>query len=81
MYWDARFPRLLDNEQMAALHCSGRSRLLAIADITADPHGGIEFSNDKTKINQPFLVYHPLTGEDVFEYVWLVVALLLWDPQ
>ena len=52
---------------MKELHQSGRSRLLAIADISADPYGSIQFTRECTQIDRPFLVHNPVTGEQVQE--------------
>jgi hypothetical protein len=38
MYWESRFPRILTTEQIKELSLSKRSRLVGIADITADPN-------------------------------------------
>ena len=66
IYWEARFPRLLTNDQMRDLHNSKKSRLLAIADISADICGSVEFTRVITKIDRPFTVYDP--NRDDFEY-------------
>ena len=57
------FPRIL--QQMKHLHNS-KSRLLAIADISADMYGSIEFTRFATKIDKPFVVYNP--NKDIFSY-------------
>ena len=50
---------------MKHLHNS-KSRLLAIADISADMYGSIEFTRFATKIDKPFVVYNP--NKDIFSY-------------
>eukprot|EP01134_Creolimax_fragrantissima_P007426 CFRG7426T1 len=62
MYWEAQYSRILTTSQMKELCVSGRSRLLALADITADPGGSIEFMSDCTTIDDPFFVYNAATG-------------------
>lgn len=37
IYWERRFPRLLTKDQLSRMLAEGRSRLLAVADISADP--------------------------------------------
>ena len=62
MYWDSRFPRLVTNEQAMALEQAGRLRLLGVADITCDMGGSVEFSDESTHIETPFLVRNLQTG-------------------
>ena len=45
-----------------------QARLLAIADISADPHGSVEFTRVCTKIDRPFLVYNPVDATEAYEY-------------
>ncbi|CAF5079822.1 unnamed protein product, partial [Rotaria sp. Silwood1] len=40
-------------------------RLLAICDVTADKGGSIEFVQDTTSIDHPFLLYNPKTDTSV----------------
>eukprot|EP00043_Microstomoeca_roanoka_P028424 m.17948 g.17948 ORF g.17948 m.17948 type:complete len:899 (+) comp8398_c0_seq1:257-2953(+) len=75
MYWDARYPRLLTCQQMKELHNSGMSRLLAIADISADPYGSIEFTRVCTTIDRPFEVYNPNTDKSIHD--WEAEGVLL----
>ena len=51
---------------MKALHGNKASRLLAIADISADFNGSIEFTRFATKIDKPFVVYNP--NKDTYSY-------------
>jgi len=56
MYWDARYPRLLTAEHMAALAAlapEGRPRLRAIADVACDLGGGLAFATRATTPDQP----------------------------
>ena len=66
MYWDARFPRLITCEQMRDLQ-NNNSRLISIADISADPYGSIEFTRTCTTIDRPFLVYDPIEDKETYE--------------
>jgi alpha-aminoadipic semialdehyde synthase len=54
MYWDARFPRLLTTEQMGKLSANGRPTLRAIADITCDLGGSLEFCEESTNFENPY---------------------------
>ncbi len=56
MYWDARFPRLITNDQMAQLTMERRSRLIGISDISCDVQGGVEFLTHSTTIEKPFFM-------------------------
>ncbi|EDQ90158.1 uncharacterized protein MONBRDRAFT_16322, partial [Monosiga brevicollis MX1] len=75
MYWEERFPRLITDEQALDLYRNPENRLLAIADISADPYGSISFTRECTKIDKPFLVHNPETDEQV--YSWEADGLLL----
>lgn len=59
IYWDHRFPRLLTAEQ---LKDSPTRNLAAIADISCDIGGSIQFLEKATTIDDPFVVYNPSSG-------------------
>ena len=59
LYWDHRYPRLLTKSQLRQLAIEGRSRLLAISDISCDVEGSLEFLSQATEIEKPFLNYRP----------------------
>ena len=64
---------------MKVLH-NQRSRLLAIADISADFCGSIEFTRFATKIDKPFVVYNPNTDSYAYEFVSIyhvIIELIL----
>jgi alpha-aminoadipic semialdehyde synthase len=61
MYWDDRYPRLLTNDKMNELCKIGRSRLLALGDITCDPNGGVEFFSEDTPINDAYYYFDPIS--------------------
>ncbi|KAJ6382056.1 hypothetical protein OIU77_030665 [Salix suchowensis] len=65
MYWEKRFPRLLSNQQLQDLTRKG-CPLIGIADITCDIGGSLEFINQTTSIDSPFLRYDPLN--DSYHY-------------
>jgi alpha-aminoadipic semialdehyde synthase len=58
-YWDARYPRLLTNKQIASIRKGGNKNLRMVADITCDPHGSVEFMSHCTPIERPFFSYNP----------------------
>ncbi|KAF9680334.1 hypothetical protein SADUNF_Sadunf06G0110300 [Salix dunnii] len=57
MYWEKRFPRLLSNQQLQDLKRKG-CPLIGVADITCDIGGSLEFINQTTSIDSPFLRYY-----------------------
>ncbi|EFA79152.1 aminoadipic semialdehyde synthase [Heterostelium album PN500] len=63
MYWDAKFPRLITIRQMEELVETGNSRLVGVADISADINGSLEFLMKTTSIDSPLFVYDPKTQE------------------
>ncbi|XP_023531703.1 alpha-aminoadipic semialdehyde synthase-like isoform X1 [Cucurbita pepo subsp. pepo] len=58
MYWEGRFPRLLNTMQFQDLMKSG-CPLVGISDITCDVGGSIEFINQTTSLDSPFFRYDP----------------------
>ncbi|KAL3698775.1 hypothetical protein R1sor_012851 [Riccia sorocarpa] len=67
MYWESRFPRLLDKDQLRDLLGSSKrtngqrkaARFLGVADITCDIGGSIECLHQATCIEHPFFRYDP----------------------
>ena len=57
MYWDRRYPKLLTNDQLAAIRAGGNERLLAVADITCDIDGAVEALTRSTSVEDPFFLY------------------------
>lgn len=62
MYWDARFPRLFDHEDLHRHVVSGHDRLLGVCDITCDADGSVP-TRQFTSIEQPFFVFNALTEQ------------------
>lgn len=54
MYWEKRFPRLLTSMQLQDLIKKG-CPLIGIADITCDIGGSLEFVQQSTSIDSPFI--------------------------
>jgi alpha-aminoadipic semialdehyde synthase len=57
LYWDQRYPRLLTSQQAEHLARSRRSRLIGLADLSADRGGSVEFMQRLTTIDHPYYVY------------------------
>lgn len=62
-YWDERFDRMITNQQLKNLVEKNESRLLAVADISCDPQGSLEFLTKTTSIDSPLFVYDPRSRE------------------
>lgn len=60
-YWDAKFPRMVTTEQEKELAIAGKTRLLALSDISADPQGSVEWMSKCSTIDEPFWYYDPAT--------------------
>ena len=61
-YWDNRYPRLLTLKDMDALAARDaargtHNRFLAVADISCDIRGSVEFLTHSTPIERPFYLY------------------------
>ncbi|CAF0984180.1 unnamed protein product [Rotaria sp. Silwood1] len=80
IYWEPSHPKLLHVADANQLVTPPREwvqndaepgcpslphRLLAICDVTADKGGSIEFVQDTTSIDHPFLLYNPKTDTSV----------------
>ena len=59
--WSSRYPRVFTNEMAKALFQQPRQPLI-VGDISCDPNGGIEFSQE-TWIDEPLFVYNPFTQQ------------------
>ncbi|KAG2171692.1 hypothetical protein INT43_008072 [Umbelopsis isabellina] len=62
-YWDAKYPRLLTNEQLKELQLQkqlgklDKGRLVALTDIVADVKGAFECFSHATPVDEPFYYY------------------------
>jgi alpha-aminoadipic semialdehyde synthase len=63
VYWEAKYPRIISINEIKEAVASGKSKLLGVCDISADYMGSVEFTSKFTSIEQPFLLYDPLTEE------------------
>lgn len=60
--WGPQFPRVFTKDLAKSLWKTPQN-LIAIGDITCDPNGSIEFSQE-TWINDPVFIFNPETGEN-----------------
>jgi len=72
---DARFPRLLTTAQMQELAGNSESnanapRLRAIADISCDLGGSLEFCTKTTTFEQPYYEWNPGAAEQSPKVNW-----------
>lgn len=73
IYWDSKYPRLITNEQLKDLYSKKNARLLSIADISCDLGGSLEFMSRASKIDEPWFMYDPKSGQEHQKYVVTVV--------
>lgn len=66
VYWEAKYPRIISIDELREGVASGKSKFLGVCDISADYMGSIEFTSRFTSIENPFLLYDPLS-EEFFE--------------
>lgn len=60
LYWDARFPRLLDDSTLRRMF-HDRTLPVALGDVACDIDGGIEWTVMATQNDEPAFVYDPAT--------------------
>ncbi|KAJ3014576.1 hypothetical protein HKX48_005081 [Thoreauomyces humboldtii] len=63
IFWDARYPRLLTNDQATKLANEDRLNILSIADVSCDINGSLEFMGRSSTIDNPYFMYDPVTGK------------------
>ena len=63
VYWESKYPRILGIEEFRQAVLAKKSALLGISDISADYMGSIEFTKHFTSIENPFLLYDPVSEE------------------
>jgi len=63
IYWEPRYPRLVQNTQLAKLFATGQPRLRVIGDISCDVQGSIEATLRATEPDNPVFVYDVQTGQ------------------
>lgn len=63
IYWDERYPRLLDRDDLRALWSAGANpRLRVVADISCDIDGALACTTQPSDPGRPLYVYHPESG-------------------
>lgn len=63
IYWDERYPRLLDQTDCRALWADGRTpRLRVVADISCDVDGALACTAQPSYPDRPLYVFHPESG-------------------
>ncbi|MCB2168657.1 MAG: hypothetical protein KQI78_13430 [Deltaproteobacteria bacterium] len=63
IYWDERFPRLLNQADCRALWSDGRKpRLRVVADISCDVDGALACTVQSSYPDRPLYVFHPDSG-------------------
>ncbi len=63
IYWDERFPRLLNQADCRALWADGRKpRLRVVADISCDVDGALACTVQSSYPDRPLYVFHPDSG-------------------
>jgi len=63
-YWDHRYPRLITKDQLREQYMEQNIRkMIAVADISCDIDGSVEFLTKSTQIEQPFFLYDPQSDE------------------
>ncbi|MGD8454381.1 MAG: bifunctional lysine ketoglutarate reductase /saccharopine dehydrogenase family protein [Phycisphaerae bacterium] len=63
IYWEPKYPRLIDREQFRSLYGGGQPRLRVIGDISCDIDGSLECTTRSTDPENPVFVYDPQTGK------------------
>jgi alpha-aminoadipic semialdehyde synthase len=61
IYWEAKYPRVLSRETLKKAVLAGKSKLMGVTDISADYEGSVEFTSRFTSIEEPFLLYDPVS--------------------
>ena len=63
IYWDERYPRLLDQRDFQALWADGRRpRLRVVADISCDVDGALACTVESSDPGRPLYVFDPQSG-------------------
>ncbi|MBK8697475.1 MAG: hypothetical protein IPN17_35775 [Deltaproteobacteria bacterium] len=78
LYWDARFPRLLDASTLQRMY-RDRTLPVALGDVACDIDGGIEWTVMATQNDEPAFVYDPATGKATVGVTGEGVAIMSVD--
>ena len=63
IYWEIRFPRLITKQSLKEAVESGKSKFMGVTDISADYEGSVEFTSRFNSIEEPFLLYNPISKD------------------
>ena len=61
IYWEEKYPRLITMEGLKKKVEAGKSVFMGVTDISADECGSIEFTSRFTSIEEPYLLYNPVS--------------------
>lgn len=61
MYWEAKFPKVIIEDELWEAAASGDMKFLGFTDISADYEGSIEITRKFSDIEDPFELYSPKT--------------------
>jgi alpha-aminoadipic semialdehyde synthase len=61
IYWEPRYPKLIDQAQFRALYADGQPKLRVIGDISCDINGSLACTTHATDPGSPIYVYNPTT--------------------
>lgn len=59
--WEPKFPRVLACDDLKKAVLAGHSKLMGATDMSAPYEGAVEFSGRHTTIENPFILYDPVT--------------------
>jgi alpha-aminoadipic semialdehyde synthase len=65
IYWEERYPRLIDKDQFKQLWADGAAKLTVLGDISCDIDGALACTTRATGPSNPVYVYDPTTGETI----------------
>ena len=66
VYWETKYPRIISINDLREAVIANKSKFLGVCDISADYMGSVEFTSRFTSIENPFLLYDPVS-EEFFE--------------
>ncbi len=78
IYWDARFPRILDDSTLRRMYAEG-TLPPALGDVSCDIDGGIEWTVMATQNDEPAFVYDPATRKATVGVTGEGVAIMSVD--
>lgn len=61
IYWEEKYPRLITKAGLKKKIEEGKSVFMGVTDISADECGSVEFTSRFTSIEEPYLLYNPIS--------------------